>query len=65
MARAPRRPAAQPGDMNTPPAVKETPTEAMGIVGLQRTGGFVWEEFHRDLRGANAMRVYREMSDNE
>lgn len=36
----------------------------LGRTGLNRFGGFVREEWHRDLHGRHAARIYREMSDN-
>lgn len=39
-------------------------TMEIGSSGLKRWGGFVTEEFLRDLRGPRGMRVYREMRDN-
>ena len=37
----------------------------IGRSGLKHNGGFIAEEFLRDLHGFKAMRVYREMFDNE
>lgn len=37
----------------------------LGSSGLQRTSGFVIDEFISDLRGIRGARVYREMSDND
>ncbi len=36
----------------------------IGRTGLKRHGGFVREEWHKDLRGRHAIEMYREMSDN-
>ncbi len=36
----------------------------LGSTGLKRWSGYVDEEFHQDLRGTKAVRVYREMLDN-
>lgn len=38
---------------------------AIGTSGLRAFGGYVQEEFLRELRGTNGARVYREMSDND
>lgn len=38
---------------------------AVGTTGLRQFGGYVVDEFLRELRGLNAARVYREMSDND
>ena len=38
---------------------------AIGQTGLRQFGGYVVDEFLRELRGLNASRVYREMSDND
>lgn len=37
----------------------------LGISGLHRVGGFVFEEYLKELQGYRAARVYREMSDND
>ena len=37
----------------------------LGSSGLQRTGGFVIDDFISDLRGLRGARVYREMADND
>lgn len=37
----------------------------IGTTGLRQFGGYVQEEFHKDLRGLNGARIYREMSDND
>jgi hypothetical protein len=36
----------------------------LGQSGLRRSGGYVREEFLRELQGPRGMRVYREMRDN-
>jgi hypothetical protein len=36
----------------------------IGVTGLRRYSGFVFEEFLRDLRGQRGMQVYREIKDN-
>lgn len=38
---------------------------AIGQTGLRQFGGYVVDEFLKELRGLNASRVYREMSDND
>lgn len=38
--------------------------EAVGAPGLKQFGGYVQEEFHPDLRGTLANKIYREMGDN-
>lgn len=66
MARTPRRVAPPtPSDADTPPVGTFPPTSVLGVAGLARSGGFVFEEFHRDLYGQRAARVFREMSDND
>lgn len=37
----------------------------VGESGLKRVGGFVFEEFLRELQGFRAARIYREMADND
>ncbi|SCM71547.1 conserved hypothetical protein [uncultured Pleomorphomonas sp.] len=37
----------------------------IGSTGLRQTGGYLHEEFLRDLRGEKGMRKYREMTDND
>lgn len=37
----------------------------IGLSGLKRFGGYVDEEFLRELRGTRAVKVYREMRDND
>lgn len=39
--------------------------DELGSTGLQRFGGYVNEEFLRELRGKKAIGVYREMSEND
>lgn len=36
-----------------------------GSTGLRRSGGFLDEEFHRNLKGSKGVKVYREIADNE
>jgi hypothetical protein len=36
----------------------------LGTTGLRRFSGYIDEEFHKDLRGQKAAKVYREMVDN-
>jgi hypothetical protein len=38
---------------------------SIGVTGLRAFGGYVQEEFDKNLRGLNGHRVYREMSDND
>lgn len=45
-------------------AVKFDPS-VIGNTGLRQTGGFVYEEFLKELRGERGARVYREMADND
>lgn len=51
----------------TTPVTKAPPGASVeiGATGLQASGGRVQDEFHRNLRGDRARRVYREMSDND
>jgi len=37
----------------------------IGISGLKRSGGYIYEEFHPRLRGKRAIEVFREMADND
>jgi hypothetical protein len=37
----------------------------IGVTGLQYNSGMVMEEFHPNLQGSNAIRVYEEMSKND
>ena len=39
--------------------------QEIGSTGLQRTSGFVIDDFITNLRGVQGMRVWREMSDND
>ena len=39
--------------------------ESIGNSGLRQFGGYVQEEFQKELRGLNGSRVYREMADND
>jgi len=36
-----------------------------GRTGLNRYGGFIYEEYHKDLKGTKGVKVYKEMRDNE
>ena len=45
-------------------ALKYDPT-SLGTSGLRQYGGYVQEEFLRELKGLNGARVYREMADND
>ena len=49
----------------TKQGAKVAPTAELGLSGLKRSGGFVIEEFLSSLRGNRAIKVYREMSDND
>lgn len=40
------------------------PTFEVGATGLKRSGGYILDEFLPQLRGRQAIKVYREMSDN-
>src|SRR3990167_2396335 len=40
------------------------PFSEFGVSGLQRYSGYVAEEFHRDLIGDRALKIYKEMRDN-
>lgn len=44
---------------------EEKPTTEIGETGLQRTGGFIDEEFLNALKGTRGARTYREMADND
>lgn len=47
---------------------KKTDADALielGSTGLNRSGGYVHEEFLKDLQGSRGVRVYREMRDND
>lgn len=37
----------------------------IGSTGLKQTGGYLFEEWHRNLRGRRGVRIYREMRDND
>lgn len=50
---------AQPGAPTTSPILAEA-----GVTGLRQFAGYVDEEFHKDLRGPKAAKVFREMGDN-
>lgn len=39
--------------------------ESIGNSGLRQFGGYVQDEFQKELRGLNGARVYREMADND
>lgn len=38
---------------------------SVGTTGLREYGGYIQEEFQKELRGSNAARTYREMADND
>lgn len=42
-----------------------SPMMELGVTGIKRTGGYIDEEFLPALRGRKAIRVYREMSQND
>lgn len=44
--------------------MKWRPNDTIGASGLKHSGGFVYEEFLRNLAGTRAVQVYREMRDN-
>ena len=46
------------------PAALGTPFGELGVSGLLRWSGYIDEEFHRDLKGDRALKVYKEMRDN-
>lgn len=48
-----------------PPSKRKPPLVEMGVTGLQRSGGYVHEEFLPGLRGTKAIRVFAEMRDND
>lgn len=52
-------------DSKAPAKGKRPDLQELGSTGLNRTGGFVHEEFLTNLRGLQGARVYREMSDND
>ena len=37
----------------------------LGLTGLERFGGWVYEEFLQELQGQRAVQVYQEMSSND
>jgi len=45
--------------------VKYSPADILGSSGLQRFGGWVREEWLRDLSGLTGIKVYKEMRDND
>ena len=52
-------------DANLGDEVKQfPPTLEVGRTGLKRSGGYVQDEFLPQLRGRNAVKVYREMAEN-
>lgn len=61
-----RDPDVQGADPNAPATdgVVRFDTTVIGQTGLRHTGGWVDEEYLRELRGPRARRVYQEMSDN-
>lgn len=44
---------------------KATVSRPMGLTGLNRSNGYVFEEFLPQLMGTKANKIYREMSDND
>lgn len=48
-------------DVQAPP---KTGFTELGTTGLARYSGFISEEFHRELQGDRALKIYREMMDN-
>lgn len=44
---------------------KDPSTLAVGISGLKQFGGIIAEEFHPNLRGGKAVKVFEEMRDND
>lgn len=54
----------QPPYTETEANPKVSPYIEVGLSGLKRYGGFLQEEFLKDLRGPKGMQVYREMGDN-
>ena len=44
---------------------RATTTPEIGSTGLRAYGGFIDEEFLKELSGQRANRVYREMADND
>lgn len=56
-----------PADMSPQDAAREmayTP-EVIGSTGLRQFGGFIAEEFLKELSGQRGARIYREMADND
>ena len=51
------------GDTETVPA--GPPLQELGVTGLKRVGGYIEDEFLPALRGRKAVKVYREMSEND
>lgn len=49
----------------SPPTDPIDPLEILGTTGLFRSSGYVFEEWHRELSGLKAAKVYREMVDND
>lgn len=41
------------------------PVQELGTTGLQRAGGYIFEEFLPVLQGTKAIQVYRQMADND
>ena len=54
-----------PDDQNYDPQKKPDPWKEVGATGLAQYGGFIKEEFLLQLSGDNALRAWREMSDND
>jgi hypothetical protein len=54
-----------PEDKGYNPQKQPSPWEEVGATGLAQYGGFVREEFLPQLSGDNALRVWREMYDND
>jgi len=48
-----------------PPLRPSEALEEFGSSGLKRYGGFIFEEYLRELRGPRGMRTFREMKDND
>lgn len=48
-----------------PVAEKNLPFEEIGVTGLNRWGGFIHEEFLRELRGKQGAKIFREMRYND
>jgi hypothetical protein len=53
------------GANGTQVAPAEVPFIELGTTGLRQAGGFIREEFLRELSGPRGMRVYREMAQND